>query len=228
MAHRQNTAARCIGIAAPLAMLLAWLCACLPPGALASPRVARGQSPANAAAIARQEQPTDTAAIPVPNGVVVKTVHYTLPALTLADAHGQPVDLAGLFAKPDPVIVNFIFTSCPEICPVMTGTQLQLQRRLGGDTAAPRFVSITLDPEQDSPAVLAEYASRFGADWTFLTGRRTDVMRTLQAFDAWRGNKMNHAAVTLMRHSPDQPWTRVEGLAPVSLLADLWRSLDRR
>ena len=216
MAHRQYTATRRAGIAISVAMLLAWLCACLPPGALASPRAARGQSPVT------------TDAIVLPPGVAVKTARYALPALTLRNASGQPVDLDQLFAEPRPVIVNFIFTSCPEVCPVMTGTQLQLQRRLRDGVAAPRFVSITLDPDQDSPTVLADYASRFGADWTFLTGSRADVMRTLQAFDAWRGNKMNHSAVTLMRRSPDQPWTRVEGLAPVGLLADLWHSLGRR
>ena len=138
------------------------------------------------------------------------------------------MNLRRLFAEPRPLVVNFIFTSCPEICPVMTGTQLQLQRRLRDERAAPQFVSITLDPDQDKPEILAEYAARFGADWLFLTGDRAAIQQTLQAFDAWRGNKMNHAAVTLMRHSPDEPWTRVEGLASAGLLADLWHGAAHR
>lgn len=206
MVHRQNTfSPRWHTAPIVVLVLLAWLGTCLP---------------------AVADSATPRAAGPVlPEGVTLSTARYPVPALKLRDATGQAVELPRLFSEPGPLVVNFIFTSCPEICPVMTGTQIQLQRRLRGTKNAPRFVSITLDPEQDTPTVLAEYAARFGADWVFLTGSRSEVLQTLQAFDAWRGNKMNHAAVTLMRAGPGDPWTRIEGLAPVGTLAEIWRSV---
>lgn len=215
MACRQNTARPPRQRLPPGMLLLAWLCACLSPGAGANPRLAR-------------ELPSSSQELPLPEGVSVSTVRYAVPALTLRDATGHAVDLKQLFQEPGPVVVNFIFTSCPEICPVMTGTQLQLQRRLRDKRNPPRFISITLDPEQDTPTVLADYATRFGAEWMFLTGRRDDILKTLQAFGAWRGNKMNHAAVTLMRSGPEEPWTRIEGLAPVGTMVAVWQKVARQ
>ena len=157
----------------------------------------------------------------------MSNVRYAVPALTLRDRTGKAVEIQSLFSAPGPLVVNFIFTSCPEICPVMTAAQLQLQRLLARDPGTPRFVSITLDPEEDTPEVLADYAQRFGADWLFLTGSRSDVMSALQAFDVWRGNKMNHAAVTLMRRDSRESWIRVEGLASAKTLASIWRERVR-
>jgi len=69
-------------------------------------------------------------------------------------------------------VTDFIFTSCAGICPVMTGAMAGLYREFG-DSDAIRFVSISVDPETDTPEHLAEYGARFGADpakWKFLTG----------------------------------------------------------
>lgn len=77
-------------------------------------------------------------------------------------------------------IANFMFTSCTSICPLLTTHVANLQRRLA-DTDV-RFVSITVDPEVDTPATLAAYAERHGADprrWSFLTGPRDEVRRVV-------------------------------------------------
>jgi protein SCO1 len=207
MTHRQTTARSAFSAAALLVagLLLGSASWCLPPRVMAAPRTVEN----------------------APAGLNLSEATYRLPAVKLQDEAGRKVDLQQLFATRRPMIVNFIFTSCPEICPVMTGTQLQLQRQLRDDPTNPLFVSITLDPDQDTPEVLAEYAERFGANWKFLTGGRAEVLQTLQAFDAWRGNKMNHAAVTLLRRNPGAPWTRVEGLAPASALASVWRDMGQ-
>ena len=164
-------------------------------------------------------------AMPTAEDVKVGTVRYEVPDLELRDEAGRTVRLRELFASKRPVIVNFIFTSCPSICPVMTGTLLQLKRQLKDDRSNPLFISITLDPDTDTPAVLAEYAQRFDARWKFLTGSREDVLVALRAFDVWRGNKMNHAAVTLMRRRPGDAFTRVEGLASAGELVTVWKGV---
>lgn len=77
-------------------------------------------------------------------------------------------------------VANMIFTSCPDICPVMSSQMANLTRRVPHDDV--RFVSISVDPEVDTPEVLSEYAERFGADterWIFLTGSSDDVNRVI-------------------------------------------------
>jgi protein SCO1/2 len=153
----------------------------------------------------------------------VNQAEYTVPDIVLQDQRGQPVRLRELFSGNRPLAVNFIFTSCTTVCPVMTVTMLQLQRELADQPGNPLFVSITVDPDYDNARELSAYAQRFGADWTFLTGPRGDVLEVLQAFSAWRGSKANHAVVTLFKSPNTGSWTRIEGLASASQLAELWR-----
>jgi protein SCO1/2 len=117
--------------------------------------------------------------------------------------------------------MNFIFTSCTAICPVMTGTFAQVQRRLGKDIDKVRMVSISIDPEHDTPAKLASYAKKFGAgpERLFLTGKTDNIVAVQRAFDTYRGDKMNHIPLTLMRASPKTEWVRYDGFASSLQLA---------
>ena len=85
---------------------------------------------------------------------------------------GAPVSLADLRGKV--VAVTFIFTRCTATCPVLTPMMSFVQDRLGPDFGTRiAFVSITVDPERDTPEVLKDYAQAFGANlagWSFLTG----------------------------------------------------------
>lgn len=74
-------------------------------------------------------------------------------------------------------VADFIFTSCAGICPIMTGEMAKLHRAFDGEDRV-EFVSISVDPETDTPEVLAEYGERYGADlerWHFLTGAVEDI-----------------------------------------------------
>jgi protein SCO1 len=94
------------------------------------------------------------------------------PVFTLTSQDGAQVSLADLHGKV--VAVTFIYTLCTDTCPVLTPMMSFVQDRLGPDFGTRiAFVSITVDPERDTPAVLKEYAQAFGADlggWAFLTG----------------------------------------------------------
>ena len=147
---------------------------------------------------------------------------YQLPDAPLTDETGGRTSLKELLATERPVVMNFIYTSCTTICPVMTATLVQMQRQMAGSKQMPLFVSISVDPDFDSPAILKSYAARSGADWTFLTGSRNDVLTVLGGFDAWRGSKANHAAITLMRGAHSKEWTRIEGLASAQQLVSIW------
>ena len=92
-----------------------------------------------------------------------------VPAFALTSQTGAPFGSEQL--RGEVWIANFIFTRCPTICPMLTSQMQGLTDTLA-DTPV-RFVSFSVDPTNDTPKVLAEYAERHGADterWTFLTG----------------------------------------------------------
>jgi len=94
------------------------------------------------------------------------------PNFTLTSQDGASVSLASLRGKV--VAVTFIYTGCPDICPLLTQKMVDVQNELGADFGAKiAFVSISLDPEHDTPEVLKDYAQFWGAKldgWSFLTG----------------------------------------------------------
>ena len=75
--------------------------------------------------------------------------------------------------NPDVVVVAFIFTTCPDVCPVITSNLVQAEKQL--DDVDYQFISITVDPATDSPAVLREYMEGFGATWPHLTAELEDL-----------------------------------------------------
>lgn len=99
----------------------------------------------------------------------------------LTDHRGQPFgseDLAGA-----PYVVSFFFTSCPTICPKIQGAMLDLQTALIASESRCRLVSVSVDPANDTPAVLAKYAADLGADttrWTLLTGDPEKVLSSIR------------------------------------------------
>jgi protein SCO1 len=94
------------------------------------------------------------------------------PGFALISQDGTPVALADLRGKV--VAVTFIYTSCTDTCPMLTALMVRVQDQLGQDFGERiAFVSVTVDPDRDTPEVLKQYADTFGADlkgWAFLTG----------------------------------------------------------
>ena len=99
----------------------------------------------------------------------------SVPDFSLVERTGRRVTLADLRGKV--WLANFIYTQCTETCPLQSAEVARLQREFG-EARDLRFVSITVDPEHDKPAVLREYASRYQADperWLFLTGSKAAI-----------------------------------------------------
>jgi len=94
------------------------------------------------------------------------------PDFALTSQDGAEVTLASLRGKV--VAVAFIYTWCPDVCPMLTDKMARVQDELGPDFGTKvAFVSITVDPERDTPEALKEYAEAFDANfagWSFLTG----------------------------------------------------------
>ena len=153
-------------------------------------------------------------------GAKITEVAVAVPDVTLTGTDGRPVPLRALLGNDRPVMLQFIFTTCPTICPLLTGISATVRDDLGKDREKIRAISITIDPEHDTPAVLREYAANFEADprWMFLTGRLPDVVAVQRAFGSYLGNKMNHPPYTFLRRSPRDPWVRVDGIVHADVI----------
>src|SRR5437667_7986244 len=86
--------------------------------------------------------------------VLRATVNYQTPAVTLVRADGQRVSLPHELDDGRPVLLNFIFTTCSSICPLTSRTLEEFQQKLGREAAKVHMMSISIDPEQDTPARL--------------------------------------------------------------------------
>jgi protein SCO1 len=149
---------------------------------------------------------------------------YAVPDVELVRDDGNAVNLRRELDDGRPVVLSFIFTSCTTVCPVISATLAQLQRRLGPARDQVHLVSISIDPEFDTPARLREYAKKFGAGpgWNHYGGTLAASQAAQRAFGAYRGDKMNHVPVTLVRTAPGAEWSRLDGFASADqLLAEL-------
>ncbi|NJO14840.1 MAG: SCO family protein [Thioploca sp.] len=153
---------------------------------------------------------------------------YTIPEITLINQEDKEIALLSLLKSSERVALNFIFTTCTTICPVMTATFAKMRQQLGTEADKLLMVSISIDPEQDTPAALQAYAKRYQANpqWQFLTGELEQIIAIQKAFNTYTGNKMNHRPLTFFKQ-PNQAnqWIRIDGLASSADLAKEYRSL---
>jgi protein SCO1 len=159
--------------------------------------------------------------------VMVSTASYTVPDVQLLRENGKRVSLRQEMDDGRPVVLNFIFTTCTSICPLMSQTFAQFEGKLGSDQQKVHLMSISIDPEEDTPQRLTEYAQKFhaGPEWQHYTGTLAASVAAQKAFDVYRGEKMSHTAVTLLRAAPGQPWQRIDGFATADDLIKAYREL---
>lgn len=127
-----------------------------------------------AAIVAWERLPTE---IPTPKASAPEGLGDSgqVPDFSLTDRSGRRITLADLQGKV--WLANFIYTRCTETCPLQSAEIARLQQEFSGARDL-RFVSITVDPQHDTPAVLAAYATRYHADpaqWLFLTGSKAAI-----------------------------------------------------
>ncbi len=144
-------------------------------------------------------------------------LRYTVPDVTLVNQDGVRVGLKKLLLSNKPVLVDFVYTTCTTICPVLSANFTNFQRKLGPDSVKAQLVSISIDPENDTPKAMKAYLKRYNAKpgWDFLTGSKKDiekVVREFKALDALTLNKMDHYPLILLKSPASDQWVRVFGL----------------
>ncbi len=153
---------------------------------------------------------------------------YDIPDVRLVDMNGRESSLRDGLNGSEPVMLNFIFATCNAICPVMSATFRNVQEALGEESSKVRMLSISIDPANDTPAKLKEYAERFhaGPNWQMLTGRIEDSIAVQRAFGVFRGDKMSHTPVTFLRaKGANSQWVRLDGLVSAEEIIKEYRNL---
>lgn len=153
------------------------------------------------------------------------------PDFSLTDQDGQPLSSADLRGKT--LLIDFVFTQCPGPCPILTSSHVTVQDRLA-EVVRDRvhFVSISLDPRNDTPAAMKAYGGARGVDfatWSFLTGPEDDVSQVVQAYgigttrDA--DGQLEHMIVTFLVDGDGRIIKRYTGLEhdPSDIAGDLER-----
>ena len=146
-------------------------------------------------------QPNDAAE---PGSYAAANSNDCLPPITLVDQQGHDVALASL--KGRPVLIDFIYTTCPGPCPLMTTRMAAVAKLLGPKLGRQvTFVSISIDPEHDRPAELEQYARARGAEvpgWLFLTGAPAQIDQVLALYHLEQSRNpdgtVNHAAASFL------------------------------
>ena len=112
------------------------------------------------------------------------------PGFTLTDQNGKPATLSE--SKGKVLLVSFVFTTCNGTCPAtthrMAAVQQELKRTGLWNTSNVQFLSITLDPERETPEVLRKYMKLYdldGAGWQFLSGPQETLAKTIAAWGMW-------------------------------------------
>lgn len=107
-----------------------------------------------------------------------EVVFSQLGEFALINQRGEAVTLASLSGRP--WVMGAIFTTCSTLCPRMTAAMAEIAEQV--DPEQVRLVSISVDPDFDSPEVLSEYAQKIdaGPNWLFLTGEQAEVTRVVQ------------------------------------------------
>ena len=160
-----------------------------------------------------------------PSAARVMAPQPAIADIALVDQGGRATTLREAIGTDKPVLVNFIFTTCTTICPVMSAGMSQLLSNLGTRRDEVRIVSISIDPERDTVDALRAYAARYHAapSWRFLTGTSASVEAAQRAFGSYRGGKNNHAPGTFVRPATGAPWIALDGFSSAETLARAFR-----
>jgi len=172
-------------------------------------------------------RPDSPAPTPQPSAspAEAKTENYSfssmqIPNVRVLDQNGKALDFYTDLIKGQNVAINFIFTTCTTVCPVLTATFRRVQTELEQSQSNVKLISVSVDPTVDTPERLRDFAAKFkaGPGWTFVTGDKTEIDSLLQRLGAGVGNKNDHTSMVLIGNDPADVWTRTYGLSSPTVL----------
>lgn len=145
------------------------------------------------------------------------------PDVPLVNQDGETMRFYSDLIEGKSVVISVFFTSCVGVCPVLSEKIAALQKRLGDRLGEEvHLISISVDPETDTPQRLKAYAERFEArpGWYFLGGRKENVDWVLRKLGQYVTNKEGHSNILLVGNSRTGRWKKVFGLVPAEELLE--------
>ncbi|WP_349617574.1 SCO family protein [Azotobacter salinestris] len=201
--------ARAISVSAPLGIVLALFAAL----SLAH----EGHAPAAGSGAAAQE---------VKGGVPDARAYFT--DTPLLDQDGRERRFYSDVLAGRVVLLNVIYTRCSDACPLITRKLREVHAALGEQAGRVRFVSLSSDPEHDSPQALKAFAARQGADdpeWLFLTGDKANMDLVLARLGQLSQTPEGHSTLLIAGDVPNKRWSKIRPDAPPAAIAQRLRLL---
>jgi protein SCO1/2 len=146
----------------------------------------------------------------------------------LLNQDGKKVRFYSDVLKGKTVVVNAFFTTCTSVCPPMNRNMEKIQEVLGDRVGRDVFlVSMTVDPETDTPARIKEYAQKFhaGRGWIFLTGKKENLDWALYKLGQYVEQKDDHKTIFIIGNEPTGLWKKAFGMANVAELVQVVESV---
>ena len=177
-----------------------------------------------AAARLADAQACHTTAPAKPQPAAAAAATTSIPDVQVTTQDGRTVNFYSDLVKGKVVAVNFVFTSCTTVCPPMGAIFGKLQEQ----SASAQLISVSIDPEIDTPQRLKSWGAKFNArpGWTLVTGKKDDIVRLLKALNAYSPDFANHQPVTLVGNDATGTWKRSYGFTTAAKLATMLDELQ--
>jgi len=145
-----------------------------------------------------------------------------IPDVQVQDQNGNRLNFYHDLVKGKTVAINFIFTTCTAICPVLTATFRRVQQDAVDHNLEVQLISVSVDPTTDTPARLHDFATKFkaGPGWTFVTGDASEIDSLLTALGVAVASKNDHTPMILIGNDKADYWTRAYGASSPKLLVN--------
>jgi len=143
-----------------------------------------------------------------------KTSELQIPETVLINQHGQSVNFRQDVVADNIVVMDFVYTSCTTVCPVLSAVMEQVQNKLTARIGhGVSLVSLTVDPVRDNPQRLLEYSQKHnaGPGWTWLTGSKPTVDSVLVSLGTYTPNFIDHPSLVMVGDLKSGQWTRFYG-----------------
>jgi len=146
----------------------------------------------------------------------------------LVDQQGRTHRLFSDLLDDKVVVIDTIFTTCTGVCPVLSKTMSKIQDRAGERLGEDVYLlSITVDPKNDTPEAMREYAEKWDAreGWYFLSGDPKNVQFALERLGQWVDEPETHKGLFLMGNQRTGLWKKAFGLAPAQEILAIFDSV---
>ena len=184
-------------------------------GLLAAPAVALAEA-------AAQAGPTNDAA-------AEEKARKFFTDLEVVDQNGKKLRFYSDVLKGRVVLINFIFTNCPDACPMVTHKLMQVRNLMVESIKDDVwFISVSVDPERDTPEAMKEFARKQGVDerrWLFLTGDKKNLEFIVKQLGQYTQEVEAHSTLMLAGNDRTRHWTRVMPMVPPEGVAQQLRAL---